>query len=201
MRDHEVYDCLLMVLLVDRRGDNERVVGFKIQIGFERCTITLFGLVPALANVRCRPFGNFSRLPFGRSINNQDVQDIPPDDKAVASIRPWLRFMSSRPSLSADAFTQVVILVQPIDLHPQEVTPGDDAPNPSALDDRKMTEAAIAHLTQCIDCATIGSDCYWIRRHRLRQGGYLSALAFSKRAHCIAAGEDASQTLLVIKYH
>jgi hypothetical protein len=85
-----------MVLLVDRRGDNERVVGFKIQIGFERCTIMLFGLVPALANVRCRPFGNFSRLPFGRSISNQDVQDIPPDDKAVASIRPWLRFMSSQ---------------------------------------------------------------------------------------------------------
>jgi hypothetical protein len=36
MRDHEVCDCLLMALLVDRRGDNDRVIGFKIRIGFER---------------------------------------------------------------------------------------------------------------------------------------------------------------------
>ena len=63
-----------------------------------------------------------------------------------------------------------------------------------------MTEASIAHLTQCIHSAIVGSGCNWIRRHRLRQGGHLSALAFGKRAHCIAAGEDASQTLLVIEY-
>jgi hypothetical protein len=36
MRDHEACDCLLMALLVDRRGDNDRVIGFKIRIGFER---------------------------------------------------------------------------------------------------------------------------------------------------------------------
>lgn len=74
MRDHEVCDCLLMALLVDRRGDNDRVIGFKIQIGFERCAIKEFGLVPTLANVHCRPLDNFSRLPFGGSINNEDVQ-------------------------------------------------------------------------------------------------------------------------------
>jgi hypothetical protein len=67
-----------MALLVDRRGDNERVIGFKIQIGFERCTIKEFGFVLTLANVHCRPLGNFSRLPFGRSIDDKDVQDILP---------------------------------------------------------------------------------------------------------------------------
>ena len=41
---------------------------------YERCTIKEFGFMPALANSRCRPFSNFSSLPFGRSINNQDVQ-------------------------------------------------------------------------------------------------------------------------------
>ena len=85
MRDHEVCDCLLMALLVNRRGYHERVIGLQIQIGYERRTIKEFGLVPAFANARCGPFGNFSRLSFCRSINNQDVQSIPPDDKAVAS--------------------------------------------------------------------------------------------------------------------
>jgi hypothetical protein len=68
-----------MALLVDRRSDNEGVVRCKIQIRYGGCTIKQLGLVPALANARCRPLGNFSRLPFGRSINNQDVQDVPPD--------------------------------------------------------------------------------------------------------------------------
>ncbi len=30
-----------------------------------------------------------------------------------------------------------------------------------------LTEAAIAHLPQCVECAIIGSDCNRIRRHRL----------------------------------
>ena len=59
---------------------------------------------------------------------------------------------------SADAFPQVGFVIQPVDLHPKEITSRDDAPNPSALDDRKMTETAIAHLTQCVYCAIIGSD-------------------------------------------
>jgi hypothetical protein len=67
-----------MAPLVDRRGNNERVEGLKIQTRCESCAIAQVDLVPALANVRCRPFGNFPRLPFGRSINNQDVHDIPP---------------------------------------------------------------------------------------------------------------------------
>ena len=63
-----------------------------------------------------------------------------------------------------------------------------------------MTEAAIAHLTQCIDGAIIGSDCNWIGRHRMRQRGLLSVLAFGERAHRVPAGEDASQAPLVIEY-
>jgi hypothetical protein len=51
----------------------------------------------ALVNMRCRPFGNFPRLPFGRSINNQDVHQIPP--------------MSPRPSSSADAFPKLDFLI------------------------------------------------------------------------------------------
>ena len=76
MREHEVCDGFLMVLLVDRRGNNERVEGSELQIGCERCAIKQLDLVPALANMRCRPCGNFPRLPFGRSIDNQDVHDI-----------------------------------------------------------------------------------------------------------------------------
>ncbi|WP_210239358.1 hypothetical protein, partial [Mesorhizobium sp. M2E.F.Ca.ET.166.01.1.1] len=33
---------------------------------------------PALANMCCRLRGNLPRLPFGRSIDNQDVHDVPP---------------------------------------------------------------------------------------------------------------------------
>ena len=69
-----------------------------------------------------------------------------------------------------------------------------DASLLQGFDDRKMTEAAITHLT------TIGSDCNWIGRHRIRQGGHLGAVAFGKRAHRIAAGKDASQALLVVDY-
>ena len=76
MREREVCDGFLVVLLVDRRGNNERVKRFKIRPRCEPCAIVHLDLVPALANVRCRPFGNFPRLPFGRSINNQDVHDI-----------------------------------------------------------------------------------------------------------------------------
>ena len=83
---------------------------------------------------------------------------------------------------SADAFPQVGLVIQPVDLHPKEITSRDDAPNPSALDDRKMTKTAIAHLTQCVYCAIIGSDGNWIGRHRLRQRGRFGVLAFGKRA-------------------
>ena len=46
---------------------------------------------------------------------------------------------------SADAFPHVVVLVQLIDLHPLEIAARDHTPDPFILDDRKMTEAAIAH--------------------------------------------------------
>ena len=95
-------------------------------------------------------------------------------------------------------FPQVVFLIQSIDLHPHEVIPRDDAPDPSALDDWEVTEAAIAHPPQRVDGAALGSDRHRIRRHRLRQRGHLGVLAFGKRAHRVAAGEDASQALLVI---
>src|SRR6476661_6194302 len=78
MRAREVCDGVLMALLVDRRGNNERVEGRKIRTRCEPCAIAQLDLVPALATMRCRPFGNFPRLPFGRSINNQDVHDVPP---------------------------------------------------------------------------------------------------------------------------
>ena len=101
---------------------------------------------------------------------------------------------------SADAFTQVVILVQPIDLRPLKVAARDDAPDPSALDDRKMSEAAITHLPQSVDCAAMGSDRDWIGRHRIRQDGHCAILAFGKRTHRVAAGEDAGQALLAVDY-
>jgi hypothetical protein len=34
--------------------------------------------VPTLADMRCRPGGNFPRLPFGRSIDNQNIHNSPP---------------------------------------------------------------------------------------------------------------------------
>src|SRR4026207_1636955 len=79
MRAREVCDGVLMALLVDRRGNNERVEGLKTRTRCEPCAIAQLDLVPAFANVRCRPFGYFPRLPFGRSIKNQDVHDTPPD--------------------------------------------------------------------------------------------------------------------------
>ena len=78
MRDDEVVDGLLMLLLMDRRGNYERMESLKSQIGYERCAIMQLNLMPALANVRRRPLGNFSRLPFGGSIDNEDVHGIPP---------------------------------------------------------------------------------------------------------------------------
>jgi len=72
MRNREVCDGLLMVLLVDRCGNNERVKGSDIKIGCERCAITELHLMPAFANMRGRPFGNLPCLPFSRSISNQD---------------------------------------------------------------------------------------------------------------------------------
>ena len=59
-----------MALLLDRRGNSERMKGHEIRIGCERCAIAQLNLVPAFANVRCRPSGNLPRLPFGRSSNN-----------------------------------------------------------------------------------------------------------------------------------
>ena len=78
MRGREVCDGVLMARLVDRRGNNEGVEGLKTRTRCEPRAIAQLDLVPALANMRCRPFGNFPRLPFGRSINNQDVHHIPP---------------------------------------------------------------------------------------------------------------------------
>ena len=73
MRDREVCNGVLMALLMDRRGNYEPVEGFKIRTGYERCAITQLDMMLTLANVRCRPFGNFPGLPFGGSINNQNI--------------------------------------------------------------------------------------------------------------------------------
>ena len=51
---------------------------FKTRSRFEHGAIAQFDHVSGLPNVACRPFGDFPRLSFGRSINNQDVHDIPP---------------------------------------------------------------------------------------------------------------------------
>ena len=76
MRNDEVCNGLLMVLLMNGCGDYERVEGLKIQIGHRHPAIAQFGVVLALANIRCRPLGNFSRLPFGGSVNNQVIHDV-----------------------------------------------------------------------------------------------------------------------------
>jgi len=76
MRDHEVYDGVLVALLMDRSGNNEGWKAIKIRIGHVRCAIAQLDLMPALANVGCCPFGNFPRLPLGRSVNNQDIHEI-----------------------------------------------------------------------------------------------------------------------------
>jgi hypothetical protein len=68
MRGREVCDGVLMALLVDRRGKYERVEGLKTRTRCEPCAIAQLYLVPALANVRCCPFGYFARLTFGGSI-------------------------------------------------------------------------------------------------------------------------------------
>ena len=84
MRDDEVCNGVLMVLLMNRRGDYERVEGLEIQIGHERSAITQLDMMLAPANLRCRPFGNFPRLPFGGSVNYQDVHGHPSDDRVDA---------------------------------------------------------------------------------------------------------------------
>ena len=63
-----------------------------------------------------------------------------------------------------------------------------------------MTKAAVAHLTQRVDCAAIGSNRDWIGRHCMRQRGNLGILAFGKCTHRITTGEDASQALQVVDY-
>lgn len=69
-----------MALMVDRRGNNERVEGSKFQIGCERCAITQLDLVPALAYMRCRPFGN---LPGLRSFHRQSGYSRYPSDTSA----------------------------------------------------------------------------------------------------------------------
>jgi hypothetical protein len=63
---------------MDGRCNNEGVEIIQIQTGSKHCAIMQRYLMPLSASMFCRPFGDFSRLAFGRSINNQDVQDIPP---------------------------------------------------------------------------------------------------------------------------
>jgi hypothetical protein len=65
MRDREGCDRLLVLLLMYRRGNNERVEALQIRIGCKRRAIAQSRLVPTFANTRCCPFGYFSRLPFG----------------------------------------------------------------------------------------------------------------------------------------
>src|SRR5262249_46628558 len=72
---------------------------------------------------------------------------------------------------SADAFPQVFFLIQLIDFHSHEITPRDNTPDPTALDDWDMTKAGSAHLPQRVDCAVIGRNRDWIGRHRVRQRG------------------------------
>ena len=45
MRDDEGCNGVLMVLLMNRRGDYERMEGLKIQIGQKRCAITQLDMV------------------------------------------------------------------------------------------------------------------------------------------------------------
>jgi hypothetical protein len=58
--------------------------------------------VSMLANTRCRPLGNLSRLPFGRSISDQDVRNMLP--MAWQSLPLGYECALYRISLSADAF-------------------------------------------------------------------------------------------------
>jgi len=46
----------------------------------------------------------------------------------------------------ADAFPQVFFRIQLIDFHPHEITPRDNTPDPTPLDDWEMTKAVSAHL-------------------------------------------------------
>ena len=71
----------------------------------------------------------------------------------------------------------MVFLIQSVDLHPHEVIPRDDAPDPSALDDWEVTKAAVAHLPQRVDGAAIGSEGNRDGRHGMREGGDLGILA------------------------
>lgn len=71
----------------------------------------------------------------------------------------------------------MVFLIQSVDLHPHEVIPRDDAPDPSALDDWEVTKAAVAHLPQRVDGAAIGSEGNRVGRHGMREGGDLGILA------------------------
>ena len=43
MRDHEGCNCLFGLLLVHRRGNNERMEGLKIRIRCKRCTYRAHG--------------------------------------------------------------------------------------------------------------------------------------------------------------
>src|SRR5262249_35471744 len=99
---------------------------------------------------------------------------------------------------SADAFPQVFFLIQLIDFHSHEITPRDNTPDPTALDDWDMTKAVSAHLPQRVDCAVIGRNRDWIGCHRVRQRGYCGILTFGKSTHRVAAGEDATQALLFV---
>jgi hypothetical protein len=78
MRKHEVRDGFLVVLLVDRCGDDECVDMSKLQIGCKRRAILQLHMVPAPTKMRCHPLGNLLRLPFRRSKDYQNVHDIPP---------------------------------------------------------------------------------------------------------------------------
>lgn len=49
----------------------------------------------------------------------------------------------------------MVFLVQLINLHPFEIAARDDAPDPSAFDDRKMTEAAIVLISRSASIARL----------------------------------------------
>ena len=99
---------------------------------------TLFPRRASACNVRCGSEADICcDLWFSPEVTTRRA----PSAKPPLMNKPGLRIILRRAGSfdlrsSADAFPQVIFLIQLIDLRPLEIAARDDAPDPSILDDR-----------------------------------------------------------------
>ena len=78
MRGREVLDRLLVLFLVNRPGEDERIERLEVQFGTLLTGIDQRDGMPAMGKLPCRGFGNLASLALRRGVRDQNVHDVPP---------------------------------------------------------------------------------------------------------------------------